>query len=107
MKNASFTTLIKAFQGTSNWIGAVSETWWKYGLLGIVDFEANYCIVKAYQYTSVTSVQVGQKFKALYSVMRTSQTQNYTLIKIDSSYCVFLNIFVRMNSWTARVASVL
>lgn len=32
--------------------------WWKYAILALVDFEANYTIVKAYQYTSITSVQM-------------------------------------------------
>lgn len=32
--------------------------WWKYAILALVDFEANYAIVKAYQYTSITSVQM-------------------------------------------------
>ena len=35
----------------------IKETWWKYAALGFVEAEANYCIVKAYQFTSVTSVQ--------------------------------------------------
>lgn len=28
-------------------------------MLGLVDVEANYAVVKAYQYTTLTSVQVG------------------------------------------------
>lgn len=36
----------------------LKETWWKYALLALVDFEANYTIVMAYKYTSITSVQV-------------------------------------------------
>ncbi|KAK2846570.1 hypothetical protein Q5P01_009569 [Channa striata] len=32
--------------------------WWKYLLLGLVDVEANYAVVKAYQYTNLTSVQL-------------------------------------------------
>ncbi|XP_077340457.1 solute carrier family 35 member F2-like isoform X1 [Lithobates pipiens] len=36
----------------------VRHKWWKYLLLGIVDVEANYCIVKAYQFTTLTSVQL-------------------------------------------------
>jgi len=32
--------------------------WWKYAILALVDVEANYTIVKAYQYTSITSVQM-------------------------------------------------
>lgn len=31
---------------------------WKYLLLGLVDVEANYTVVKAYQYTTLTSIQV-------------------------------------------------
>eukprot|EP00941_MAST-03F_sp_MAST-3F-sp1_P006067 g6067.t1 len=33
-------------------------SWWKYAFLALVDVEANYIIVKAYQYTSVTSVML-------------------------------------------------
>jgi len=36
----------------------IKETWWQYALLGLIDFEANYCVVMAYQHTSVTSVQM-------------------------------------------------
>jgi solute carrier family 35 protein F1/2 len=32
--------------------------WWKYVLLAIVDVEANYVLVKAYEYTSVTSIML-------------------------------------------------
>ena len=35
--------------------------WWKYILVALVDVEANYLVVKAYQYTTLTSVQVGNK----------------------------------------------
>ncbi|XP_025097603.1 solute carrier family 35 member F2-like isoform X2 [Pomacea canaliculata] len=31
---------------------------WKYALLALVDFEANYLVVKAYQFTTITSVQL-------------------------------------------------
>lgn len=31
---------------------------WRYFLIAVVDVEANYLIVKAYQYTTVTSVQL-------------------------------------------------
>ena len=34
---------------------------WKYFLLAVVDVEANYLMVKAYHYTTVTSVQVGRR----------------------------------------------
>ena len=31
---------------------------WKYAILGLIDVEANYLVVKAYTYTTITSVQV-------------------------------------------------
>jgi len=34
------------------------EKWWFYLLLGIADVEANYLVVKAYQYTTITSVML-------------------------------------------------
>ncbi|KAF7250782.1 Solute carrier family 35 member F2 [Varanus komodoensis] len=36
----------------------LKRKWWKYILLGLVDVEANYTTVKAYQYTTLTSVQL-------------------------------------------------
>lgn len=32
--------------------------WWVYALLAIADVEANYLVVKAYQYTSITSIML-------------------------------------------------
>lgn len=32
--------------------------WWKYLLMGLADVEANYTVVKAYQFTTLTSIQV-------------------------------------------------
>ncbi|KAF3840648.1 hypothetical protein F7725_006510, partial [Dissostichus mawsoni] len=32
--------------------------WWKYLLMGVADVEANYTVVKAYQYTTLTSIQL-------------------------------------------------
>ncbi|XP_054650803.1 solute carrier family 35 member F2-like [Dunckerocampus dactyliophorus] len=36
----------------------VRRRWFQYLLLGLVDVEANYAVVKAYQYTTITSVQL-------------------------------------------------
>lgn len=36
----------------------LKETGWKYFLLALCDVEANYLVVKAYQYTNLTSIQV-------------------------------------------------
>ncbi|OQV15845.1 Solute carrier family 35 member F1 [Hypsibius exemplaris] len=37
---------------------AFKQRWWKYLILGVIDVEANYLMVKAYAYTSLTSVQL-------------------------------------------------
>jgi len=47
-----------AIKGPLSLPDVIKETWWKYAALGFVEAEANYCIVKAYQFTSVTSVQM-------------------------------------------------
>ena len=36
----------------------VKERWWKYFLIALFDVEGNYLMVKAYRYTSITSVQL-------------------------------------------------
>ncbi|EDL25803.1 solute carrier family 35, member F2 [Mus musculus] len=51
-------TLMLAFQsGSDNLLEILRRKWWKYTLLGLADVEANYLIVRAYQYTTLTSVQ--------------------------------------------------
>ena len=37
---------------------AIGDRLWRYGIIAIADLEANYLIVKAYQYTNMTSVQL-------------------------------------------------
>lgn len=37
---------------------SLRERWWHYMFLALVDVEANFLIVKAYQYTNFTSIQV-------------------------------------------------
>lgn len=53
--------------GDGNILQILKRRWWKYLLLGLVDVEANYTVVKAYQYTTLTSVQVGVSFKGCVS----------------------------------------
>ena len=52
----TFTPYLAAFQ--DNFDKILRDHWWKYGLLAILDVEGNYCFVLAYQYTSLTSIQV-------------------------------------------------
>ncbi|XP_014301447.1 solute carrier family 35 member F2 isoform X1 [Myotis lucifugus] len=52
-------TVMLAFQsGPDSLLHILKRKWWKYILLGLADVEANYLIVKAYQYTTLTSVQL-------------------------------------------------
>ena len=52
----TFTPYLAAFQ--DDFDKTLQNHWWKYGLLAILDVEGNYCFVLAYQYTSLTSIQV-------------------------------------------------
>lgn len=56
--------LIAAFFYTDgdSFLQILKQRWWKYLFLGLADVEANYTIVKAYQYTTLTSVQVRTSF---------------------------------------------
>ncbi|XP_016414079.1 solute carrier family 35 member F2-like [Sinocyclocheilus rhinocerous] len=45
-------------QGDGNILQILKTKWWKYLLLGLTDVEANYAVVKAYQYTTLTSIQL-------------------------------------------------
>ncbi|XP_057623927.1 solute carrier family 35 member F2 isoform X2 [Chionomys nivalis] len=52
-------TVVLAFRsGNDNLLEILRRKWWKYILLGLADVEANYLIVRAYQYTTLTSVQL-------------------------------------------------
>uniref|UniRef100_A0A8B9YA61 Solute carrier family 35 member F2 n=2 Tax=Bos TaxID=9903 RepID=A0A8B9YA61_BOSMU len=51
-------TVMLAFQsGSDNLLYILKKKWWKCILLGLADVEANYLIVRAYQNTTLTSVQ--------------------------------------------------
>lgn len=51
--------------GSDNLLNILKKKWWKYILLGLADVEANYLIVRAYQYTTLTSVQVRSPLTSL------------------------------------------
>ncbi|CAH1230434.1 SLC35F1 [Branchiostoma lanceolatum] len=36
----------------------LKRRWWKYAIVALIDVEANYLVVKAYQYTTLTSIQL-------------------------------------------------
>ncbi|KAL8191042.1 UNVERIFIED_CONTAM: hypothetical protein K2H54_066933 [Gekko kuhli] len=53
-----YTTALACRKDGDSLLKILKGKWWKYILLGLVDVEANYSIVKAYQYTTLTSVQL-------------------------------------------------
>ncbi|KAM9359617.1 solute carrier family 35 member F2-like [Symphorus nematophorus] len=54
----TYTTMLLCRTGDGNILQILKKRWWKYLLLGLVDVEANYTVVKAYQYTTLTSIQL-------------------------------------------------
>ncbi|XP_076002714.1 solute carrier family 35 member F2-like [Genypterus blacodes] len=54
----TYTSMLLCRTGDENILQILRKRWWKYLLLGLVDVEANYAVVKAYQYTTLTSVQL-------------------------------------------------
>ncbi|XP_061610066.1 solute carrier family 35 member F1-like isoform X2 [Phyllopteryx taeniolatus] len=53
-----YTTTLAVRQGEGNLLAILKQRWWKYMVLGLIDIEANYLILKAYQYTTLPSVQL-------------------------------------------------
>ncbi|NXT12420.1 S35F2 protein, partial [Prunella fulvescens] len=53
-----YTTMLIFRTGIDSLWQILKQRWWKYIILGLADVEANYSIVKAYQYTTLTSVQL-------------------------------------------------
>ncbi|KAF7206793.1 transcript variant X5 [Nothobranchius furzeri] len=45
-------------QGDGNILQILRTKWWKYLVMGLADVEANYAVVKAYQFTTLTSIQL-------------------------------------------------
>lgn len=53
-----YTTLLCTRKGDQNIAQVLKTKWWKYLIMGVADVEANYAVVKAYQFTSLTSIQL-------------------------------------------------
>ncbi|XP_077962973.1 solute carrier family 35 member F2 isoform X3 [Gasterosteus aculeatus] len=52
-----YTTTLCTRKGERNILQVLKTKWWKYLLMGVADVEANYAVVKAYQFTTLTSIQ--------------------------------------------------
>ncbi|NWW35185.1 S35F2 protein, partial [Panurus biarmicus] len=53
-----YTTMLAFRTGSDSLWQILKQRWWKYIFLAVTDVEANYAVVKAYQYTTLTSVQL-------------------------------------------------
>ncbi|XP_022594638.1 solute carrier family 35 member F2 [Seriola dumerili] len=53
-----YTTILITRKGERNIIQILKTKWWKYLVMGLADVEANYAVVKAYQFTTLTSIQL-------------------------------------------------
>ncbi|XP_020792717.1 solute carrier family 35 member F2 isoform X2 [Boleophthalmus pectinirostris] len=53
-----YTTGLCTRKGDRNLWRVLRSNWWKYLVMGLADVEANYTVVKAYQYTTLTSIQL-------------------------------------------------
>lgn len=58
VRKKEFSFPLDGSTGDQNIIRILRTKWWKYLIMGVADVEANYTVVKAYQFTSLTSIQV-------------------------------------------------
>lgn len=54
----TYTPMLCFHRGDSNILEILRTKWWKYLVMGLADVEANYAVVKAYQFTTLTSIQL-------------------------------------------------
>ncbi|CAL8364628.1 unnamed protein product [Lota lota] len=54
----SYTSYLCCRKGDENIFQILKTKWWKYLLMGLTDVQANYAVVKAYQFTTLTSIQL-------------------------------------------------
>ena len=50
-----------------NFLNILKDNWWRYLILGVIDVEANFLVVLAYKYTTLTSIQVSS-FTVMYCI---------------------------------------
>ncbi|KAM4727448.1 solute carrier family 35 member F2 isoform 2-T2 [Anableps anableps] len=54
----TYTPALCVRRGDTNILKILRAKWWKYVVMGLADVEANYTVVKAYQFTTLTSIQL-------------------------------------------------
>ncbi|KAM8835892.1 solute carrier family 35 member F2 isoform 1-T2 [Synchiropus picturatus] len=53
-----YTSILVSREGDSNIVQIIKKKWGRYLLMAVADVEANYTVVKAYQFTTLTSIQL-------------------------------------------------
>lgn len=53
-----YTSVLATWKGEQSLWRVLRANWWKYLLMALSDVEANYTVVKAYQFTTLTSIQL-------------------------------------------------
>uniref|UniRef100_A0A3Q4HBT4 Solute carrier family 35 member F2 n=1 Tax=Neolamprologus brichardi TaxID=32507 RepID=A0A3Q4HBT4_NEOBR len=83
----TYTTMLLCRTGDGNFLQILKRRWWKYLLLGLVDVEANYTVVKAYQYTTITSIQVSRlsKFISVVCLMMLNLSDDLVVLSSASN----------------------
>ncbi|XP_067280387.1 solute carrier family 35 member F2 [Pseudorasbora parva] len=54
----TYTSILAFRRDESNIVQILKRKWWKYFLMALTDVEANYTVVMAYQFTTLTSIQL-------------------------------------------------
>uniref|UniRef100_A0AAV2J5I2 Solute carrier family 35 member F2-like n=1 Tax=Knipowitschia caucasica TaxID=637954 RepID=A0AAV2J5I2_KNICA len=54
----AYSSVLSTRKGEKNLLQVFKSNWWKYVVMGVADVEANYTVVKAYQFTTLTSIQL-------------------------------------------------
>ncbi|XP_010869126.2 solute carrier family 35 member F2 [Esox lucius] len=54
----TYTASLSLQKDDRNMFQILKTKWWRYLLMGLTDVEANYAVVKAYQFTTLTSIQL-------------------------------------------------
>ncbi|XP_067674850.1 solute carrier family 35 member F1-like [Haliotis asinina] len=89
-----FTVVLACRQEERNLVFLLKTYWWKYLILAVIDVEANYLVVKAFKFTTVTSVQLLDCFSIptvmllSYFVLRV----RYRLVHLVGVVCCLLGL---------------
>lgn len=84
-----YTTYLACLPGEQNLWPILKDRGWKYFLLATIDVEANYLVVKAYHYTTVTSVQLLDCF-----IIPTVMVLSWLILKIGYKISHVIGIFI-------------